>query len=519
MTDVENHPSGSVAVGPIDSLRDATFRGVRWVALARVAAECFAFVSAVALAHLVPPSEFGRAAVPLAIVPLAVILTFEGCASALVQRKEVDEADFASAVLMSLFTGLLMSALTFILAKTLGVHFFGARIAGLIEVVSPVFLLASIGAVPRARLWRRLDFPRVSIIEVVSLAIGAAVSISLGLAGLDAGAIIGGALAGTAASSVLLYALAPYTLRWGSRRSVHRIAGFGVPAALAGLVGVAFANVAYVILAARATAVQTGLYWRSFQLGTAYQEKVSGIMLRLSFPVYSRTADPAELRRLHERATRLHATAVVPLLAILIVVAPLLVPWLFGEPWRGAIVPTQILAVAGMIAAVLTGYPQVMLALGRPRALLKFNLVVLVLYVAVVAATVDRGLTALCIGVVGVYVGILFGVYRFLLFRHIGAPMSRLVTDLAPALAGSAGILAAGIPLRHVLVSAGLPVPATLVAVGLASSLIYLAVVRALFAAAWSDLVLLASNLAPPAWRNRGRGAPESTPALTSTPS
>src|SRR6188508_3353826 len=76
-----NHPTGSAAAGSSGSLRDATFRGVRWVALARVGAESFAFVSAVVLAHLIPPSEFGRAAVPLAIVPLAVILTFEGCAS------------------------------------------------------------------------------------------------------------------------------------------------------------------------------------------------------------------------------------------------------------------------------------------------------------------------------------------------------------------------------------------------------------------------------------------------------
>jgi O-antigen/teichoic acid export membrane protein len=514
----EGHqPTGSAAAGSSGSLRDATFRGVRWVAFARLAGECFAFLSAVMLAHLVPPSEFGRAAVPLAIVPLAVILTFEGCASALVQRKEVTQADFDSAVLMSLAIGVVMSVLTFLLARTLGVHFFGHRIAGLLELVSPVFILASIGAAPRARLWRRLDFPRVSVVEVASLAIGAACSIGLAFKGLDAEAIIAGALLGTAASSVMLFALAPFRLRRGSRLSARRIAGFGVPAALAGLVGVAFANVAYVILAARATAFQTGLYWRAFQLGGAYQEKVSGIMLRLSFPVYSRTSDPSVLRSLHERATRLHATVVVPLLALLIVVAPVLVPWLFGEPWRGAVVPTQILAVAGMIAAVLTGYPQVMLAIGRPRVLLQFNLVVLGVYVAVVAATVDRGLTTLCVGVVGVYVGILVGVYRFLLRPHIGAPMSRLLTDLAPAVIGSVGILAVGVPLRHTLTGMGAGAPGTLLVVGLATALVYLALVRAFFAAAWSDLVLLASNLLPPRF-HKPRRAPESISALSSTP-
>src|SRR4026208_2407467 len=111
-------PSGGSAGG---RSRAAAGRRFGW-SRARGGRGRFAVVSAVVLAHLIPPSEFGRAAVPLAIVPLAVILTFEGCASALVQRKEVDEADFDSAVLMSLVTGVVMTALTFLLARTLGVY-------------------------------------------------------------------------------------------------------------------------------------------------------------------------------------------------------------------------------------------------------------------------------------------------------------------------------------------------------------------------------------------------------------
>jgi len=502
---------------PPESLRDATFRGVRWVALARVAAEIFAFAAAVALARMVSPAEFGRAAVPLAIVPLAVILTFEGCASALVQRKSVTQTDRDSAVVMSLVAGLLLSTLTFALARPLGEPLFGERVAGLIALVSPVFLLASVGAVPRATMWRRLDFRRVSVVEVLSLAVGAALSIALALRGLDAEALIGGALAATATSSLMLYAAAPYGMRRGSRRAARGIAGFGVPAALAGLVHVAFSTAPYVILATRVSPTQTGLFWRAFQLGIGYQEKISGIMLRLAFPIYSRTDTPAELRRFHQRATRLHATAVVPLLALLIVVAPVLIPWLFGSPWRGAVVPTQILAVAGMIAAVLTGYPQVMLAVGRPRTLLHFNLAVLVVYVSVVLATAGRGLTAVCVGVVGVYVLILVGVYGLLLGPHVGVPMRRLLTDLAPAVVGSAALLAAGFPLRELLTSAGLPAPVTLAGVGLVGASAYLVTIRALFAAAWSDVVLLARNLAPARWRDRPSGTPESVPALSST--
>ena len=111
-------------------------------------------------------------------------------------------------------------------------------------------------------------------------------------------------------------------------------------------------------------------------------------MIRLAFPVYSRTTDLNELRRFHERATRIHAAVLLPLLSLLIVTAPDLVPWLFGERWAPAVEPVQILCVAGMIAAILTGYPQIMLAAGKPRVLLVFNVFLLALYVD---RLLDRG--------------------------------------------------------------------------------------------------------------------------------
>ena len=58
-----------------------------------------------------------------------------------------------------------------------------------------MFLLASIGAVPRALLWRRLELRRVSIVEVWRCSRAPVVSVAMALDGYDAEAIIGGTLA------------------------------------------------------------------------------------------------------------------------------------------------------------------------------------------------------------------------------------------------------------------------------------------------------------------------------------
>jgi O-antigen/teichoic acid export membrane protein len=370
-------------------------------------------------------------------------------------------------------------------------------------MASPVFLLACIGGVPRALLWRRLDFRRMGLIDTASLSAGNLLAVALAFAGLQARAIVWGALAQVALGSLLLLVAAPPprpSLRPARLRAhLHaqrEIGAFGVPAALAGLIDVMFRNVDYAILAARLPAAQTGIYWRAFNLGVVYQDKLSGVMMQLAFPVYSRTESHTQLRALHERATRVHAAVIFPLLALLIVTAPLLIPWLLGGEWAPAVVPTQILAVAGMVAAILTGYPQVMLALGRPRALLRFNVAMLLGYAAVVELAAGHGLTVVALSVSAFYLAILAGVYRLLLRRHLGISVRGLLGELGPALAGCVALACVATPLRALLEPSLAPLPA-LALVGAAGLLAYVFTLRAVSPPAWRDLSLLLARVLP----------------------
>jgi O-antigen/teichoic acid export membrane protein len=504
--------TGNALAKDSGSLKEAALSGVRWISLARVASETLAFAAAVVLARLIEPAEFGRAAVALIFVPMASILTFEGFASALVQRESFTEDHHRSAVFMSLVGGLALSLGTLALTPVLWTPLFGHETGQLIALMSPVFLVAAIGGVPRAMLWRKLDFRRIGIIDVATLVVGNGIAVWLAFAGYGGKAIVIGALAKVASETLLLFACAPAPLpRWHAK-SQREIGGFGLPAALAGLVGVLFRNVDYAILAVRLSAAQTGIYWRSFNLGVVYQDKISGIMMQMAFPVYSRTESREELRRLHERAARVHAAVIFPLLTSLIVLAPVLIPFVFGPAWEPSVRPAQVLAVAGMIAAVLTGYPQVMLAVGRPNALLRFNIVMVIVYGGAVMIAAKHGLVTVAISVVAVYMGILLAVYRFLLQREIGLTIRSLVHELGPALAGSAALLAVGFPLRELLQSVSAGDFVTLAVTGPVGIVAYALVLHGLFPALWADLRMLAERVLPPLARIGRRPRPATTP-------
>ena len=305
-------------------------------------------------------------------------------------------------------------------------------------MISPVFLLAGLGAVSRGLLWRHLDFRRVSLIEMISLALGSASAVAMAVAGLAAEAIVLGALIATLATAVLLLISVPPPMPRFHREALRDVTGFGLPASAAGLTYVAVSNATIAVAAVRLSAAQVGLYWRAFQLGVVYQDKISGIMMRLAFPIYSRTSDLDELRRFHERATRIHAAVLLPLLSLLIVLAPDLVPWVFGERWapagrRGAdprrggddrgdpdrlsADPARRRQAAG---AALSSTWSCSSSTSRPRG-----------------SPRRYGLTALAISVVGVHVAMMVAVYGVLFRLLLKIPIARLVTDLLPAIACS----------------------------------------------------------------------------------
>ncbi len=485
-----------------DSVKTSAISGLRWLAVKSVVGEVLTVSTTVALARLIAPAQFGHAAVALLFNVLAVILTFEGFAAALVQRAEINERHRQVAVLLNLVGSVALTAIVLAMVPIVWRPIFGAETARLIVVAAPSFVLAGVGTVARAMLWRNLNFRRVTQIDLLSTLGGSVVSVVLAIMHSGAIALIVGADVAIAIASVLMLIAAPEPLPRFHLAEAKDILGYGAASAVANIVSTMTGNIDYWIVAARLSAYQTGIYYRAFNLGVVYQSKISNVMMQLAFPVYSRLEDRQEMRRLHERAVRIHAVAIFPVMTLLIVMAPVAIPFVFGPVWRPSVGPTEILAGAGMIAAILTGYSQILQAVGKPQLLLRSNVAILITYTAAVSAAVDHGLIAVAIAVVSVYLGILVGVYHFLLRPSLGLSLRSLFPELAPALVSCAGLVAISLPLR-MLLERQLPAPLTILVVAPIGLAVYGVLLRTLFRPAFNDFFRLLVRVAPPLGRLR----------------
>ena len=489
-TNMSTQPPDPPSTLERSELRSATLSSARWVALSRGSSQAISFLALVVLSHLVPPAAVARAAIALLVTQVATSLSTSGFGARVVREEVLDPAETGLSLVLSWASGILFGLVTILIAVVVFRPIFGGEVEKLVELAALSFPLASLAAVPMALLERRLAFRAISAIEGAGYIGGPVASVVLAIAGFDAPALVIGQLVTLAVISAAALVISPRVRpRLASPR---RILQYGVPATLSGLLYILFNNIDYALLGARLRPTLVGYYVRAYQLGSDYQSKISGILLRVALPVFSRAENLSDLRRIRMRVTRLHATLILPLLFLLMGTAPKTVPLLLGHAWTGAVVPTQILAVGGMIGAIGTGTGPLLLAVNRTTTLLIFNSVLVALYAAAIWVTAPYGIVT--VSVVGVAVRLLALAYllRFIIQPLVGIPaMDTLTRDIAPAVVSATPLLIIAFGGTALIGNWDLPAAPTLALIAFLSLTAYAWILRLLFRSAWNDMLLL----------------------------
>ena len=252
------------------------------------------------LARLVAPAEFGRYAIALIVLLLATVPTW-AVSYTIVQRAQIDRDHLKTGQTLTIIMGVAVCAFCLAASYTIVPILFGARTAVLVRLMIPACFINSVNTVQYAILSRRLDFRRLSLLDMTIALVSTVVSIPLAIAGLNGAAIVLGVDAASVAGFILIccWVLPPIpNFRLGPARDFARS---GIPAASNAASLVCFENCDYVIVGARVGALQAGYYFRAYTLGVVYQTKVSQVITTVGLPVLSRVSSEDEVHRLRQR--------------------------------------------------------------------------------------------------------------------------------------------------------------------------------------------------------------------------
>lgn len=351
-------------------LAKAAAGGVAWVGLSYLITRVVLLISTVVLARALSPDDFGVYAIALAFITYAEVVNDLGVAQALVllpsDKSRNDAALVVCLLVSSLLIGIAMPTAPFV------ARFFGhPEVGSILRALSLSLFLRAIGQVPDALLLKDLRFRERFRANAWRAVVQGLVWIVLAIAGVGVWALVYGYLAGYLVNSWILWTLVKYRPNpffWRITRStVQPLLSFAAPLVGNMLLLSLVNDIDYLIVGRRLGTTALGYYTVAFRIPQMLISNSFQVFAQVLVPVLVRASpDPERLRRGYLNSTRIQVILGMSVAVCLAVVAPMLVPVVFGSRWARAIVPLQVLSVYAVLRSLAKSATDVFKGMGRP---------------------------------------------------------------------------------------------------------------------------------------------------------
>jgi len=346
------------------------------------------------VAALLSPRDYGFVSLSVFVITAAQITCEFGIWQAVVHRSNPEERFVSTAFTANVIGASILTAGMFLIAPWVSRFYGGPEMVGLLRVSALALIFDGVFYVPDGLLRKELHFRGRALPEILG-AFGAAV-VTIALLLLGAGILSYGV--GLVAQSMIRCILTLYNVRYLPRLGLSwpylkEIISYGKSISGHDLTRYASANVDYLIVGRVLGAGPLGFYSLAFSLANYPVTNFAFILSRLAFPAFAALRDdPHYARRMYLKMIRLVAALVVPLLVVLALVAGPLTVGLLGEKWQPAILPLQLMVLAGISRSIAYPSSDMLRALGFPSIPFKISVLQALLVVGGLLLLASQGI-------------------------------------------------------------------------------------------------------------------------------
>jgi O-antigen/teichoic acid export membrane protein len=407
MTDVgpPPHPDAPTAgaAAPPQGARAAVGAGIRWGLIDQTVQVVVRLGTAVALARLIAPKEFGVFGLAVIVLNFGLVLSGLGLGSALVQRRDLTTQHVTTAFTTSAAFGVVLAGLMAASAIPASEFFNEPRLRTLLPVLGVTFVLRGLELTPNDMLTRAMRFRSYYISSTIATIASSLAALAVGIAGGGVAALVTMMLVESALACILAWMFAMREGVWRPSIGFHRRAlgdliGFSAYVTAGGLVSYANGNGDNLVIGRVLGATALGYYALAYRIMLLPLQRFGEIMSASAFPALASVQhDLKRLRIGYLEAMRIVSAVCFPVTIGIAVTAPVAIPLVLGERWRPATVPLQILALAGPLLSINRLTATLARSIGRANWSFWLDLLGLVVYVPAFLIGVQFGLEGVAV--------------------------------------------------------------------------------------------------------------------------
>ncbi|OYP37322.1 oligosaccharide flippase family protein [Rhodopirellula sp. MGV] len=375
-----------------DSLTSQTIRGIGWISVASILAKLMALAAQLVYARLLSPDEYGLFALASSITAVLSVLQQGGVSQILISRPKAVSRLLGPGLTASICLGTLAAAL--LLASTpVLVRVFGEpRLPYVLPFFAVSIVFASICSPATACIQSKMNYQRLSMIEVVNSLVKAGLGICLVVSGFGVYSLLlpVPVVAGFYAIQSWRACGEKFRISF-SPRLIRAIVVAGAPTALAQLIFMTTWHGDYVIVRLFTDSTSLGIYFLAFSLSIQIFSLTSNNITRVLFAGLSQLSkEPVRQTAAFFRAARELALIAFPASFLQIVIAYPAVEIGFNENYQGIAPIIQILSFGLAFRCVGSPAGALLQAQRRFNRLLLISVVYAVLFLSAVAVCASQ---------------------------------------------------------------------------------------------------------------------------------
>lgn len=339
------------------------------------------------LARVLDKSDFGIVAISSTLIALVQSVAVSGIAEYLIFYKGADERKVTNAAFwLNLLLTLGVLLLCALLAPFWSDFYSDDRVTNIVSLLLIGFLFTMVSAIPVALFRKRLEYKKLILIQTVFATITNGGQVILAYLGFGVySLVIPSVMLAPVMTAVLFWKSSFYpdmTLGIHYWRKIYGYTKFVIGQRILGK----FVNEGDTIIVGKFFSMDVlGVYNLAFQFSNLFTNHFVPIITNISLPVFARNNDNVELVKQHYyKMIRIISFVTMPVIALMILNADFLITNIYGEKWRDAVLPFQILSVYVMARSIGSPTSGLYSAMGKPQVGMYFILFFAPLFIAAI---------------------------------------------------------------------------------------------------------------------------------------
>ena len=384
----------------MEGLKAKTARGVFWSFMDSFGVYLVKFGFSIFIARTLAPEDYGLMGMIVIFIALGQMFMQSGFSMALIQKKESSDADLSTAFWFNVLSALVVYFILFFSAGVIASFYQKPELVSITRIAAIGIVLNSLCSVQVSILTKRMDFKRLTWINLVGALVSGITGLVLALRGYAVWALVFQTLAG----NVIYLAGLWMTSSWRPAlifnvNAFRSLFGYGYKLLLQGLTDVLFTKIYFPLIGKTFSAVQLGFYTNASRFYEIFIRQTSNSVTRVIFPAFSTIQDEKDkFNGNYIRSFNLLALVMFVGSLILIISSRPFVAIALTDKWLPAVPFMQIFFIDGFIFPLMMFNQNILYSVGQGGLALKIDIARKAVILVTVFVLFRYGIKALIAG-------------------------------------------------------------------------------------------------------------------------